>query len=360
MRKKQSREKQAEEQKSHIRELDRIYRADGRANETAEETERRRTEDRFRTIARRNNTSAEETQQRHFDDRLRASARRNSMTAEETEERRSEDRLRKIARRNNITAEETEQRRSEDRLRTIAKGNNMTAEETEERCSDDRLRAIARRNNESFEVESKRQASDRLRTLNLRVTESNEQRERRIYCNSLGNQNRIGAETFDARRNGIQLERIVIGSMPSKCTFCGTLKFEADASKLCCSNGKVSLPGLLQLPEPLNSLTEGNHPKSKEFPSMIRKCNSSFQMTPFGTSLPMLDSTVFMPTFRIQGKIYHKPGSLISLPNEEANFLQIYFHGNEEAEAKLRCKLITGITKSLIESLQKMLHESNH
>ncbi|GBO37252.1 hypothetical protein AVEN_192316-1 [Araneus ventricosus] len=87
MRKRQLREKQAEEQKSHIRELDRIYRADGRENETAEETEQQRSEDRLRTIARRNNMSAE---QRHSDDRLRASARRNSMTTEETEEWRSE------------------------------------------------------------------------------------------------------------------------------------------------------------------------------------------------------------------------------------------------------------------------------
>ncbi|GBL92383.1 hypothetical protein AVEN_174679-1 [Araneus ventricosus] len=62
MRKKQSREKQTEEQKSHIREFDSICRSDGRANETAEETEQRRSEDRLRTIARRNNMTAEETQ----------------------------------------------------------------------------------------------------------------------------------------------------------------------------------------------------------------------------------------------------------------------------------------------------------
>ncbi|GBN62105.1 hypothetical protein AVEN_108897-1, partial [Araneus ventricosus] len=57
-------------------------------------------------------------------------------------------------------------------------------------------------------------------------------------------------------------------------------------------------------------------------------------MTSFGTSLPMLDSTGFMPTFRIQGQVYQKPGSLMSLPNEEAKFLQKYFLGNEEAEEK--------------------------
>ncbi|GBM28047.1 hypothetical protein AVEN_27436-1 [Araneus ventricosus] len=142
--------------------------------------------------------------------------------------------------------------------------------------------------------------------------------------------------------------------MSSKCTFCCALKFEAETSGLCCPNGKVSLP------EPLKSLMEGNHPKSKQFLSMIRKYNSSFQMTSFGTSLPMLDSTGFMPTFRIQGQVYHKAGSLMSLPNEEVKFLQIYFLGNEEDEARRRCTLIPRTTKSLIESLQKMLHENNH
>ncbi|GBM33615.1 hypothetical protein AVEN_203661-1 [Araneus ventricosus] len=207
-----------------------------------------------------------------------------------------------------MTAEETEEQRSEDRLRKIARRNNMTAEETEERRSDDRLRAIARRNNESFEVKNQRPASDRLRTLHSTATESNEQRVRRIHCNALGNQNRIGAETFDARRNIFQLERvrqgasnwlylkyealhydpnldypnfpqIVIGSMSLKCTFCGALKFEAEASGLCCSNGKIYLLELPQLPEPLKSLMEGNHPKSEEFLTIIRKYNSSFQMT---------------------------------------------------------------------------------
>ncbi|GBN71349.1 hypothetical protein AVEN_174652-1, partial [Araneus ventricosus] len=59
-------------------------------------------------------------------------------------------------------------------------------------------------------------------------------------------------------------------------------------------------------------------------------------MNSFGTSLPMLNSTVFMPTFQIQAQVYHKTGSLMSLPNEGAKFLQIYFLGNEEAEAKRR------------------------
>ncbi|GBM34282.1 hypothetical protein AVEN_253006-1 [Araneus ventricosus] len=64
MRKKQSREKQAEEQKLQICELDRIYQADERENDTAEETKQRHSDDRLRTIARRNNMTVEETEQR--------------------------------------------------------------------------------------------------------------------------------------------------------------------------------------------------------------------------------------------------------------------------------------------------------
>ncbi|GBN03354.1 hypothetical protein AVEN_268065-1 [Araneus ventricosus] len=83
-------------------------------------------------------------------------------------------------------------------------------------------------------------------------------------------------------------------------------------------------------------------------------------MTSFGTSLPMLDSTGFMPTFRIQGQVYYKTVSLISLPNEETKFLPIYFLGNEDAKTERRCMFIPGTTKSLIQSFQKMLLENNH
>ncbi|GBL63756.1 hypothetical protein AVEN_229-1 [Araneus ventricosus] len=207
----------------------------------------------------------------------------------------------------------------------------MTAEETEELRSDDQLRAIARRNNESFEVRNQRQASDRLRTLNSSTTESNEQRERRIHCNTLGNQNRIGFDEL--------------------------LKLDPRHQDCAVPIWKGFFTRTPSITRTIEEFDVRESYKSKEFLSMIRKYNRSFQTTSFGTSLSMLDSTVFMPTFRIQGQVYHKSRSLT---NEEAKFFQIYFLGNEEAEAKRRCKLIPMTTKRLIESLQKMLHENNH
>ncbi len=81
-------------------------------------------------------------------------------------------------------------------------------------------------------------------------------------------------------------------------------------------------------------------------------------MTSFGTSVPMQANQVFMPTFKIQGQVYHKSGSLLPLPDEDSKFLQSYCLGDEAATNR-RCSLIPGFNK-VIESLQRMLHENNH
>lgn len=103
----------------------------------------------------------------------------------------------------------------------------------------------------------------------------------------------------------------------------------------------------------------GTHLQSKEFLNNIRKYNSSFQMTSFGTSVPISKTSGFMPTFKIQGQIYHKVGSLLPLPNQESSFLNMYFLGDDEVETQRRCAIIPSTDKNLVASLQKMLHENN-
>ena len=157
----------------------------------------------------------------------------------------------------------------------------------------------------------------------------------------------------------INFPQIYIGKMDVECKFCKAIKFKGEESGLCCLNGKVKLPDYNKLPDPLKRLINGTHPQSKEFFSLIRTYNSSFQMTSFGTSAP-LQQQQFISTFKIQGQIYHRGGSLLPLPNEEAQFLQIYFLGNEEAEIKRRCSIIPGTNNKLIQSLQRMFHKYNH
>lgn len=45
-----------------------------------------------------------------------------------------------------------------------------------------------------------------------------------------------------------------------------------------------------------------------------------------------------MPTFKVKGQLYHTANSLFLIDPNEPTFLQIYFVGDENHEAKLRQK----------------------
>ena len=83
-------------------------------------------------------------------------------------------------------------------------------------------------------------------------------------------------------------------------------------------------------PEPLNSLPSGISNDSKLFLRKTQKFNSCCQMTSLGASKVCdlsSDARNFETTFKIQGQVYHKIGSLIAIPNEDPTFLQILFYG---------------------------------
>jgi hypothetical protein len=81
-------------------------------------------------------------------------------------------------------------------------------------------------------------------------------------------------------------------------------------------------------------------------------------MTSFGATSTVAEPG-FMPTFKIQGQIYHKAGSLLPLPDERPSFLQIYFVGDEEREVDQRCTNIPGIRRHIVLNLQRFLHQHN-
>ena len=127
---------------------------------------------------------------------------------------------------------------------------------------------------------------------------------------------------------------------------------------MCCFLGKVKLSLLELPPEPLESLMTGTTARSKYFLENIRKYNSCFQITLFSATKAVCDSN-FTPTFQIQGQVYHRVGSLLPLPNEEHQFIQIYFIGDEQKEAKQRSRNICGTRTDIILDLQQMLHSHN-
>ncbi|XP_063912265.1 uncharacterized protein LOC135129114 [Zophobas morio] len=148
---------------------------------------------------------------------------------------------------------------------------------------------------------------------------------------------------------------VALGDMNHKCIHCLAYKWKEEAPGMCCAGGKVQLPTFKPLPEPLHSLIMGLHPEQVHFMDGIRKYNSCFQMMSFGAKKIMEDD--FMPTFKVQGQVYHLVGSLLPLPQQEPQFLQIYFIGEDEREANLRCSNFSGVKPNLVKQLQAMLHE---
>lgn len=67
----------------------------------------------------------------------------------------------------------------------------------------------------------------------------------------------------------------------------------------------------------------------------------------------------FIPTFKIQGQVYHRIGSVLLSYANEPSFLQIYFVGNDEKEAELRSNVFPAIKPWLVGQLQKMLYNHN-
>ena len=144
--------------------------------------------------------------------------------------------------------------------------------------------------------------------------------------------------------------------MTEVCSYCDALKWPGEAPAICCSNGKVKLPSLRLPPETLESLMLGTAATSKHFLENIRKYNSCFQMTSFGATSDVCEPGL-MPTFKVQGQVYHRVESLLPPTNEEPKFLQIYFMGDEQQEARQRCNNIPGTRQDIVMDLQRMLHK---
>ncbi|XP_028967653.1 uncharacterized protein LOC114828293 [Galendromus occidentalis] len=145
--------------------------------------------------------------------------------------------------------------------------------------------------------------------------------------------------------------------MDQVCNFCRALKFAKETPGMCCAGGKVKLSELCPPPEPLATLISGSTNQSRHFLKNIRKYNSCFQMTSFGATEIIRDN--YMPTFKVQGQVYHRAGSLLPLPGADHQFLQIYFMGDTNEQIDQRRRFNSGTIREIVADLQDMLHRHN-
>lgn len=114
----------------------------------------------------------------------------------------------------------------------------------------------------------------------------------------------------------------------------GGAKWRLEPEGMCCRSGRVKLDPLPLPPAPLRGLLDYSHPKATLFHQMIKSYNVAFQMTSFGANVTQLGQ--FPTTFRVQGQVCHRIGSLLPTEGQQPTFLQIYFVGDENDQAERR------------------------
>ncbi|GFS59151.1 uncharacterized protein TNCV_70251 [Trichonephila clavipes] len=125
-----------------------------------------------------------------------------------------------------------------------------------------------------------------------------------------------------------------------------------------CAAVEVKFPTLELYPENLHSLlTHQDDPLAEHFLSTIRKYNRCFPMTSFGAE--EIKEGNFMPTFKVQGQVYNRIGSLMARAHQKPSFLQTLWEIITVKEASARCGIYHGMKPELISQLQKSLHEHN-
>ncbi|GFY36535.1 ATP-dependent DNA helicase [Trichonephila clavipes] len=229
-----------------------------------------------------------------------------------------------------------------------------------------RVHATETRSSESSDQREVRLETDRIRTNQIRSSERTELRERRLQNvristarsrRTLHADLNLSAFHYDSNNDYSLHQNVVIGKTDKICMYCSALKFKNETRGMCCASGKVKLPDLHSPPEPLSTFLSAVTRVSKHFLENIRKYNSCFQMTSFDATNIVRENC--MPTFRVQGEIYHHAGSLLPLPDADHKFLQIYFMANSAGQIEQRCHYNAGTRREIVGVLQGLFDQHN-
>ncbi|XP_071629550.1 LOW QUALITY PROTEIN: uncharacterized protein [Temnothorax longispinosus] len=118
--------------------------------------------------------------------------------------------------------------------------------------------------------------------------------------------------------------------------------YDADYDYSLHRSGKVKLPELHLPPDPLSTLVSGDTNELKHFLANIQIiCDN------------------YMPTFKVQGQIYHRAGSLLPMPDADYKFLQIYFMGTSDEQVHQRCRFNSCTNPEIVVALQNLFDHHN-
>lgn len=139
------------------------------------------------------------------------------------------------------------------------------------------------------------------------------------------------------------------------CPHCQAYLWAGERESLCCCKGKVKLDPSCQPPSEMIALFDVNRSGST-FLEHIRAYNNALALASLGCNEVCMPR--FSPNFKIQGKLFHRIGSLLPAENQAPKFAQLFFYDSDN-ELDNRLSHLSDIDPDILGQLQGMLHANN-
>ena len=156
-----------------------------------------------------------------------------------------------------------------------------------------------------------------------------------------------------------------MGKMDVVCSDCGALHWESERLVsthkfgLCCFSGKIKIPRLDDPPSELLRLLSGQDDRAKKFRDRIRNYNNALAMTSLGCDQNgAINRDGGGPyVFKVQGRLYHRSGSLLPQPGSSPVYAQLYIYDPQEAlDFRMNNEANTSLSRETMQTLQDMLY----
>jgi hypothetical protein len=118
----------------------------------------------------------------------------------------------------------------------------------------------------------------------------------------------------------------------------------------CCEKGNVQIDVLKDFPDELKKLFSDN-----KFLDDMRPYNNSLAMASMGIKEHFMSG--FSPIVKLQGKFYHRIGSLLPPEGDHPKFAQIWFHDSDQINN--RTIYNPSLDVNILQQLQNLLHDVN-
>ena len=161
--------------------------------------------------------------------------------------------------------------------------------------------------------------------------ERESQREQRRRANYHGQKVRRARGPHNCARNFHETIGVAKLHLPAPitCPHCHARLFHHETKDMCCLNGKTIIP-LAQSPPEMIELFSAETPQGTHFRQNIRAYNHVFSFTSKGVNVDQNLATGGATfTFRAQGSMYHRIGSLLPNGNTRPRFLQMYIYDTD-------------------------------